>query len=213
VSPRVRHLTEERLFDVYLAGRAAEPVDPPSAEHLADCDACSARYAELLAFMETVRREGDAETDAIFSPERLRAQQQQIARRVAVVGRPARVLSFPGRIVRRTITASSSRTAPRWIAAAAAAGLFVGVAVGASYQFRWGLAPNRPAQPFLVGGVASQRAARLTPVATRGSGQADVAADDAFLSDLEVALDGPRTSELVAFDDLTPHVREARAER
>jgi len=213
VSPRVRHLTEERLFDFYTAERAAEPVDPPSAEHLADCDACSARYTELVAFMDLVRREGDAEADAIFTADRLRAQQQQIAKRIALVGRPARILSFPERIVRRTLTGSSTRTAPRWVAAAAAAGLFVGVAVGASYQFRWGAAPYRGGQSYLLTGAASQRAARLTPVATRGAGQADIAADDAFLSDLDAALDRPRTRELVAFDDITPHVREIRTAR
>ena len=213
MSPRVRHLTEERLFDVYLAERTADPVDPPAAEHLGDCEACTARYTELVSLMDTVRREGEAEADAVFTADRLRAQQQQIARRIALVGRPARILSFPGRIVRRTITVSASRTAPRWIAAAAAAGLFVGVAVGASYQFRWGLAPSRAGQPFLVSGASTARAARLTPVATRGGGQSEIAADDAFLSDLEIALDGPHTSELRAFDDLTPHVREVRSVR
>jgi anti-sigma factor RsiW len=213
VSARVRHLTEERLFECYVAERTAEPVDPPAAEHLTDCEACSARYSELVAFMDTVRREGEAEADAVFTQDRLRAQQQQIARRVALVGRPARILSFPGRIVRRSITVSSSRTAPRWIAAAAAAGLFVGVAVGASYQFRWGLAPHRAAAPFFATGAAAPRAPRLTPVATRGAGQAEVASDDAFLSDLEIALDRPRTRELLAFDDFTPHVREIRDQR
>jgi len=210
VSPRVRHLTEERLFDFYLAERTDDPVDPPAAEHLADCEPCSARYTELVALMDTVRREGEAEADAIFTADRLRGQQQQIAKRIALVGRPARILSFPGRIVRRTLSASSTRTAPRWVAAAAAAGLFVGVAVGASYQFRWGAPPYRSAASYLVTGAANQRAARLTPVATRGSGQPDIAADDAFLSDLEIALDRPRTRELVAFDDFTPHVREIR---
>jgi anti-sigma factor RsiW len=213
VSPRIRHLTEERLFDVYIAERTTETIDPPAAEHLADCGACSGRYAELVSLMDTVRREGEAEADAVFTPDRLRSQQQQIARRIALVGRPARVLSFPGRIVRRTITVSSSRTAPRWIAAAAAAGLFVGVALGASYQFGWGIAPRRAPQSFVSNGTASARTARLTPIATRGAGQADVAADDAFLSDLEIALDRPRTRELLAFDDFTPHVREVRAVR
>jgi hypothetical protein len=52
----------------------------------------------------------------------------------------------------------------------------------------------------------------LAPIATRGSAPADVAADDAFLSDLELALERPRTRELVAFDAFTPHVREVRAE-
>ena len=133
---RARHLQEERLFDSYLAERAGDPIDPPIAEHLADCAACGARYAELAAFMDALRKDGEVEADAIFTPERLRVQQQQIARRIALVRRPARVLSFPGRIVRRTIAASTSRTPPRWVAAAAAAGLFVGVALGASFQWR-----------------------------------------------------------------------------
>ena len=38
----------------------------------------------------------------------------------------------------------------------------------------------------------------------------DGAADDVFLSELEFALDRPRTRELVAFDAFTPHVREIR---
>lgn len=204
---RARHLQEQRLFDSYMAERHGDPLDPPVAEHLADCEACGARYAELAAFMDTLRREADAETDAIFTPDHLRQQHQQITRRIALVGRPARVLSFPGRIVRRTISVSTSRTAPRWVAAAAAAGLFIGVAVGASYQFQFGNAPLRR-QPLLVRDAASARASRATPVATRGTGQPDVAADAAFLSDLEVALERPHTSELQAFDELTPHVRE-----
>jgi hypothetical protein len=40
-----------------------------------------------------------------------------------------------------------------------------------------------------------------------------VAADDAFLSELELALERPHTRELVAFDALTPHVREVRDKR
>jgi hypothetical protein len=156
--------------------------------------------------MDALRRDGDAESDAIFTPERLRLQQQQILRRMALVGRPARVLSFPGRIVRRTIDVSAKRPAPRWMAAAAAAGLFIGVVVGASFQ--WSAPQGR--QRFAAD---ASRAARLTPVATRGNGIPDVAADDAFLSDLEIALERPHTRELQAFDALTPHVREIRDQR
>jgi anti-sigma factor RsiW len=210
------HLTEERLFDSYMAERSGEPIDPPVAEHLTDCASCGARYTELATFMDTLRREGDAEADACFTPERLRVQQQHIARRIALLGRPARILSFPGRIVRRTIDASTGSSA-RWIAAAAAAGLFIGVALGASYPWAW----QDLGVPSLVarggslvargGGIA--RPARMTPVATRGTSPADVAADDAFLSDLEVALERPHTRELQAFEALTPHVREIRDQR
>jgi hypothetical protein len=204
VIPRARHLQEERLFESYLAERAGDPIDPPIAEHLTDCATCGARYAELAAFMDTLRKDGEAEADAIFTPERLRVQQQQIARRIALVRRPARVLSFPGRIVRRTIAASTSRTPPRWVAAAAAAGLFVGVAVGASFQWRSQLQGRQG----LLSDTTRARAARLGPVSTRGTSPADAASDDAFLSDLEIALERPHTRELQAFDALTPHVRE-----
>jgi hypothetical protein len=204
------HLPEERLFDSYMAERNGEPIDPPVAEHLADCTSCGVRYTELATFMDTLRREGNAEADACFTPERLRVQQQHIARRIALLGRPARVLSFPGRIVRRTINASTARSAPRWVAAAAAAGLFVGVALGASYPWTW---QRLGAPRFVALDGRAARPARMTPVATRGSSPAEVAADDAFLSDLEVALERPHTRELQAFDALTPHVREIRDQR
>ena len=206
---RAHHLQEERLFDSYLAERGGALIDPPVAEHLADCAACGTRYAELAAFMDTLRRDGEADADAIFTPERLRVQQQQIARRIALVGRPARILSFPGRIVRRTIDASTSRSAPRWVAAAAAAGLFVGVAVGASFQWRAQL----QGRSGFAADAGRARAARMSTLPTRGSGPADAASDDAFLSDLELALERPYTRELQAFDALTPHVREIRDQR
>jgi anti-sigma factor RsiW len=203
---RASHLAEDRLFDCYLTARGGDAIDPPSAEHLADCAGCAARYAQLVGFMDALRTEGDAAADAVFTPERLRAQKQQIARRLEQVGRPARVISFPAHVVRRTMTASGSTAAPRWIAAAAAAGLFVGVALGASY----GVGPfMRPTHRL----VARQTAApRLTPVATRGSGAA-VATDDAALSELELALERPHTRELLAIDAFTPHVREIRETR
>src|SRR5262249_50078992 len=141
-------------------------------------------------------------------PERLLAQRHAIARRVEHVNRPARVLSFPTRIVRRTIGVSAARPALRWVAAAAAAGLFLGVAVGASYQ--WG--GRRPGADLHTL-MARDTNSRLTPVATRGSSPAEIAADTAFLSDLDTALERPHTRELQAFDELTPHFREIRDQR
>jgi anti-sigma factor RsiW len=190
---QVRHLHDDRLFECYLAQRQGESADPPTAEHLADCESCAARYTELVQVMDAVRADGDAEADAVFTPERLRAQQQQIARRMEAVGRPARVLSFPGRVMQGTIRASTLRS-PRWTAAAAAAGLFLGIALGASYEWEW--------QPRSSPSAMTARArVASTPAA-------DIAADEAFLSELELALDRPHTRELAAFDAFTPHFRE-----
>jgi hypothetical protein len=117
--------------------------------------------------MTVLRHEGEAEADAVFTADRLRAQQQHIERRLAHVGRPARVISFPGQFVRRTIHASTSRTAPRWMAAAAAAGLFIGVALGASYERgsrARGPIGSSASQRLVARDAEAARASRLTPV-------------------------------------------------
>ena len=206
---RAQHLRDDRLFDCYVAERAGEAFDPPAAVHLADCSDCGARYAELARVIDEVRAEADLETDEVFTPERLRAQQQQIARRIEHVGRAARVISFPGRFVSRHMNASAARGVTRWVYASAAAGLIIGVGLGAFYDSGW-RAARRPTQ--LGAGVhqAASHPAALTPVATRGSTPVVEASDEAFLSDLEVALERPHTSELQPFDALTPHVREVR---
>ncbi len=199
-----RHAAEQQLFDCYYAERAGETIDPRVAEHLLDCSACSARFSAIARTLDEVRAEGTAEADAIFTAERLRAQQQQIARRLEHAARPVRVISFPRHAAPRTLAAATVRVAPRWIAAAAAAGLFIGVALGASYEWEWHAQPRQS---------IANTASRLTPVATRGSGRVDVAADDAFLSELDAALERPRTRELIAYDALTPHVREVNTLR
>jgi hypothetical protein len=210
VTTRKLHLDEERLFDCYVATRNGGAIDPPAAEHLSDCPTCATQYAELSAFMEQVRADGDAEADAVFTAERLRAQQQQIAKRLEHVGRAARVISFPGRASGTEITGAQSRFAVKWLAGAAAAGLFLGAALGASYEWE---SHARAVGRVAVLSASAKRPARLAPAATRGTSPATIADDDAFLSDLEAALERPRTRELLPFDQLTPHVREISTQR
>jgi hypothetical protein len=201
---RPHHIQEDRLYEFYIAEQSGEPVDPSAADHIMSCTACRARYAEMSDFFAGVREEVDAEADEIFTHERLAAQQSEIIRRLDAQ-RSAKVISFP-RHVTQQIAGTSSRVAPRWLAAAAAAGLFVGVAVGGMILSPvWGdratliqLARVKPAPR-----VAPLSAPRVTaPVAPV------VADDEAFLMELEFALQHPRTRELQAFDALTPHVRE-----
>src|SRR5207244_7762276 len=105
---RGHHLGEERLFDCYLSEQAGEPADPPAAEHLFDCGECCARYGDLVQFMDGLRAEADTDSDRIFTADRLRAQQQQILRRIQQLGRPARIINFPSRLMSRTMNATAA---------------------------------------------------------------------------------------------------------
>ena len=74
----------------------------------------------------SLRQEADAEVDALFPADRLRAQQQEDRAPSRAIGRAARVISFPGSTAGPPHHPSTTRLAMRWIAGAAAAGLFVG---------------------------------------------------------------------------------------
>jgi len=193
---RAHHLQDDRLFECYLAGLDGTAVDRLVAAHLAECAACAAHLRELVNFMNGLREEAEADTDAIFTPERLRIQQQQILHRLEHLGHAARVLSFPARLMGRRMVHTASRIAPRWAVAAAAAGLFVCVGVGALIDQPRREAPAAIA-PFPI--VVPPTLIAVDPVA---SGD-----DDTFLSDLDMALSGPRNLELMPFDALTPRVQ------
>jgi hypothetical protein len=201
---RARHLSDDQLLDCYLHERDGTAVDSRLADHLAGCSPCRVRQTDLTRFMQNLVAEAERESDAIFTPERLRVQQQRIARRLDHVSRSGRILSFPSRLVNRTVGPRTVRLAPRWMAAAAAAGLFVGVAVGTSYR------SGKTPRTAIVDSSAARPAQQQAPVATRANNASEFAADDAFLTELEMALDRPRTRELLAIDALTPHFREIR---
>lgn len=219
---RAFHPQDDRLFDCYVTARQGEAVDPRVAEHLADCAACAARYAELGVLMDGIAAEAIAESDAAFTSDRLRAQQQQILRRIEHVGRPARVISFPTHApADRPQPASAPHVPSRWIASAAAAGLLIGVGLGAGIEWQ----RHTRARVSATGGTAAVRttaapthvipAAPVAEVAAELSvtPASEVVGDDAFLSDLEVLLERTQTRELRAIDALTPHVREVREVR
>jgi hypothetical protein len=201
VTHRARHLQERRLFESYLAVRSGEGLDPPIADHLTDCPECSRRYAELTQFMEALSIAATDEADAVFTPERLHLQQQQIARRLEHVGHPARVISFPGRASVHRVAVVAPRFARRWVAASLAAGLFVGVGTGMllDRQASRAFGTRRPGPTHAV-------------ITTTPSGielpQDPSEGDEAFLSEIEVAGQRPRIRELLAIDALTPHARE-----
>lgn len=198
---RVHHLRDERLCDCYYAERAGERADPPAAEHLAECTACGVRYAEMAAFLDGLRADADAAGDEVFTPERLRAQQQRIAERLEHIGAAARVLNFPKCLGGRHPDTAPPRVAKRWVAAAAAAGLFVGIGTGIFVE-----SGRRAARP--ANGFEATRPVSVAPTTDGVVSSPPDTANDQFLAELELASDRPRTRELLAFDALTPHVRE-----
>jgi len=211
VTNRTRHLHEEHLMTCYVAERCGDPIEARTAEHLAVCSDCRGRFDELTAFMEALRSETDYDSDTAFPVEWRHQQLLQITRRIEHLGHPARVISFPARRGSRA-AGSAARTAPRWAAAAAAAGLFIGIALGSYYD----LASRPPPVDMLRGiqGAVSNPAASPSPPALLAEPVATriLLDDDAFLSELEIAVAGPHTRELEPFYAFTPSIMEASAQ-
>jgi len=216
-----RHLNDDRLLDCYLGERGIEPVNFRSAEHLDECPTCHDRYAALVATLDEVRANAELETDRVFTPERLDVQKQLIARRVASINHAARVLAFPAQA--QQSSATGLRFAPRWLAAAAAAGLFVGGGVGVFFDaqargFRPAIATATPATSSPSATTPAAPAASAAPATTKPEAQSvapaatvsepDDSDDSAFMSELQMAFERPGTRELLAYDALTPHVRD-----
>ena len=114
--------------------------------------------------------------------------------------RNARRASSRSRRFRAPLTSRTSH-ASRWIAAAAAAGLIVGVGVGQVMDLRH-IGSGSPAhvQARLSRTAAAGRRSSRRPrrsIATGGE-------DEAFLSDLDASLSRPSVPELRAIDELTP---------
>jgi hypothetical protein len=200
---RGHHLNDDRLVECYFAADLGEPVEPDVSQHLGVCAVCRARSLELADFLNGVRADGYDAADEVFTPDKLRVQQDHILRRLEHLNRPARVLSFPSRVTRR-ISSGARRVTPRWLAAAAAAGLFVGAVGGRMIP-----AQDRPAGGMHVVGTRSA-SPRVLPVPAAHAVPVSLIEtfdDAAFLNELEAAMDRTHPRELQPFDALTPHVR------
>lgn len=113
------HLSESALVEVWNTG-----VRPA---HLDHCEICAERALEMSHWLEDVQTLGRADADAVFTGERLSAQRGQVLQRLEQLDRPAKVISFPARKKRSADAGEGRRVSPAWLAAAAAAGLTIGV--------------------------------------------------------------------------------------
>ena len=195
-----RHLDDNALVRRYLAERGFEVLeasDEPLLRHLAQCAPCRARYGALSAAFEQSRDLAVARVDAAFTPDRLAHQRERVMRRIEAQN-GARILAFPA-----SAPASRSplhaRPMLRWVAAAAVAGVMLGITAGHYLNVF-----NAVTSPAAHGTVAvSSGAPRPIPVMrAAGSSRARVD-DDEFLSEVDGAIAEPRNAELAAIYALT----------
>lgn len=193
-----RHITDADLMAVWADTHLGEPPQTAAGAHVRGCSACRARLTSLSSWLDGLRTDARQEADEAFPRERLAIQQGQILRRLEAMERPARVLAFP-----RFAKAISARDAgrQRWIAAAAVAGLVVGIGLGQTFQFGNSTSPDTQVRgvPLPV-----ERAARggvgLTPISA-GS-------DEMFLYP-ESSLSVERIPEsLRSLHEITPSARD-----
>jgi hypothetical protein len=181
------HLDDRQFARIWTNGGG----DP----HLDVCARCRARFDAFDHWVLGVGEELREEADHLLTPERLAAQQAQIARRLEGLERPARVIAFPK--AARAVIGGHSHVR-RWVTVAAAAGLIAGIGLGQIVDLRHSVDSTRLAAPRVI--------ADNNP-GSRDRHPIALPQDSEFLSDAE-AFAQPRVAALVPLEDLTPHARD-----
>lgn len=184
------HLDDE-VFAELWTNAAAEGAPVGSHPHLQECAECRLRFASFGSWLHELRAGAVAEADWAMSPERLKAQQASILRRIEAAERPARVIAFPA----QTVGMSRPASARRWISGAAAAGLIAGLGLGQLLDLRQAVAPA----PIADSRPAPGGPAVLPAVAVMN--------EEADLAELE-AVSTPRYETLRAYDSFTPRAAD-----
>ena len=198
MSLRPAHMPTERLAALALAG----PDDPQGADadalaHVSACAECADALSRLVVTLDDCRDEAWREADAHFSEAALENQRSRVLDRLAHIGHAARVLPFP----LRSHGANPVRPVVnrRWVSAAAAAGLLIGIVTGQMLHIMpWEHASAGEQR------VASAPAGPLTragfvPIASTAS-----LTDYVSLTEVDSAVQLRRAADVAMFDSLTP---------
>lgn len=188
------HLTDDRLIDVCL-DRAPSATEQ---QHLSGCDICRERRASLARVLNDASEVASAEADTLFTEDRLSRQRAHILQRVEQESRHGQLITFPAGKATSPVRLRI-RPASRWIAAAAAAGLFIGMLAG------------HLAHDFTARRVLPARATATIPAATIQA-VSQTLSEEEFLGQIEMAIEGTGGSALRPLDDLTPLVWEVAAQ-
>ena len=187
------HLSDDRLIEVSL-DRSPSVTER---EHLGACSVCAARGADLSQLLVATTSAAVAEADAVFTPERLTRQKTRILHRLEQEGRPGKVVNFPAGHMHQP-RPRRARPGMRWVAGAAAAGVFIGMLAG---HYAPMLQPDARQSSFAP---ASPEAVTVQSVSTTLS-------EEEFLGRLEMAIDGTGGTTLQPLHDLTPLAWEVSA--
>jgi hypothetical protein len=204
-----QHLTDQRLIDTYFAcvGDGSElGAVKTECEHVRTCETCALRYEKLTASLERLREAAFAEADDYFTADRLAAQRGHILRHLEGAEHPARVIPFPRTTAKPYVTRVHAPLF-RWVAAAAVAGLVIGVSAGRMLYLKPGTSPRAAAS---IQARAAQPGFR-SPATTYDGVALDREFDEAFVSEIENAMSQQRIAALRALDALTPRVQDAVA--
>ena len=187
------HLSDDRLIEVSL-DRSASVTER---EHLSACSKCASRHADLSQLLVATTSVAVAEADAVFTPERLARQKTRILQRLEQEGRPGKVVNFPAGHVQPT-RPLRARPGMRWVAGAAAAGVFIGILAG---QYA----------PVLRSGAGQPVFVPVTPEPVTLQSVSTTMSEEEFLGRLEMAIDGTSGTTLQPLHDLTPLAWEVSA--
>lgn len=192
-----RHLDDNTLIRRYLADRGLEALeadDEALLRHLVQCRRCEARYVAMQVAFGEARDAAIEEASAVCSPERMARQRDRILRRIEAQDAGPRVLPFPA-AGHGASGDQQPRVLRRWVAAAAVAGLFVGLTAGRLLYF--GGPDSTTAARRQQPPVATPSAVSSTPI-MRAVNVQPALSEDQFLSEVELATAAPRAAELRA---------------
>lgn len=196
------HLDDGAFAEIWSA--SLEGSEPANDDHLSECQQCRTRYAAFVSWLDRIQDDARTEADEAFPADRLVTQQALVMRRLEALERPARVIAFPK--FARPI-ANTQGHAQRWIAAAAAAGLVIGLAAGQLVDIRDALGGRRLPQPAAQPSQTARFNIQLpAPVVTPISADS-VSDEQIFFGEHD---QGVRPTELRLMDDITPRARDER---
>ena len=186
------HLSDDRLIELCM-------LDAPALaeqQHLSACARCDARRVGLQRLLDDALSAVDTGTEA-----RILAHLQH-------EGRPGRLIAFPAGHAPHESSVSRTRPGSRWIAAAAVAGLVVGLIAG---RFGHDYSFGRPGPArVIIARTAEQPELRATASTAAIREVTASISDEEFLNQIEIAIDAPAAAALQPLDDLTPRAWEVR---